>query len=63
MKHAYIRLQGVPINEDYRDWIGLSGITYSRWEPQPIADQIKLHNVQNLPDVLPDWFDVVEVGP
>ncbi len=36
-------------------WLANNRIRYDKWEGQPQADQIKLHNVSNLPVELPDW--------
>lgn len=33
------------------------GITYTEYEGQPIADQIKLHGCTNVPDTLPPWIE------
>lgn len=32
------------------------GVTVERVEPQPMADQVKLHGCRNAPDVLPSWI-------
>jgi hypothetical protein len=42
--------------DDFKAQLSALGITYARWEPQPIADQIKLHGCTNVPDDLPNWL-------
>ncbi len=40
------------------DVVKALGIAYERWEPQPIADQIKLHGCTNVPAELPSFIRV-----
>ena len=42
-----------------KDWdaaLAAMGVTFERSEPQPIADQIKLHGCSSLPADLPGWL-------
>jgi hypothetical protein len=41
--------------EDVTRWVKETGITFDKWEPQPMAEQIKLHGVKNLPTELPPF--------
>lgn len=42
--------------DDWATWIDEQGIVVERSEPQPIADQVKLHKCTNLPANLPRWI-------
>jgi hypothetical protein len=53
----YINLYAAPV--DWRDQItalAADGLTWERWEGQPIADQIKLHGCNGVPPDLPNWM-------
>lgn len=50
----FIELNSAP--DDYRKKIDAYEIKFDRWEPQPIADQVKLHNCTNVPKELPLWL-------
>jgi hypothetical protein len=58
--HLHIDMMRAP--SYFKECIADLGIQYQRWEPQPIADQIKLVDCHNIPKTLPDWmFSEVEV--
>lgn len=42
--------------EDWGAWVASSAMVVERVEPQPIADQIKLHKCANVPEALPNWL-------
>jgi hypothetical protein len=54
-KYVFIDMMTAPDVEERTKLLREMGFCYSRWEPQPMADQIKLHDVTWRVDELPDW--------
>lgn len=55
-KYVFIDMVTAPDVEERTRLLQLMGFSYSRWEPQPMADQVKLHDVTWRAGRLPDWI-------
>lgn len=56
MKHEILFVDVWMAPSDWENQVADMGITVSRVEPQPIADQTKLHGCEHVPGELPKWL-------